>query len=538
MISGFRFSAGDIDTYIPFILHYFDPTLFKNELLLGTQASHPVYIWKALAFFLRWISISSLIRAAFIAQTLLICAGAVLFFRQHFTPSRGWILLLLLLVLPVSTPGYGMYGLNSYGYFHAGALAFGIALLAYSLLDRGWWVIGGALSGALFLIHPITAVYGAGFFFVRALMDFSGSRRRVSILSGSVVLVIIALPSLIPAIQASLAPSPGAVDPAFWRALARLRMNHGYFISAWVPERFIQLAGCFALVLIVYRKHAAFKRLLPLVVVVAGGLLITALADLLTIRFFLRLQLGRCAYFLYFIVTALAVDTLTKSEFLERNRQVLTACTIAALALLIIYGNAALSGQHGWITAVIITILVSSAVAVALGWYRPMHPVVLFALFTAMVLTAATARSTDNFRWTYAQEMRDPWVSFSIGCENYIPKDSIVMIPLMRQDFRPYALRATYCTWKDNAPHLFCDKTLPEYWRRMQMFGITLKTKKRDIPALYCDHAIEVARKERIRYVVFEKPQAAATGPLVWENSEFGLIDINAWKPSDSLIIR
>jgi hypothetical protein len=538
VLSGFRFSAGDIDTYLPFILNAHDQTLFKNDLLLGTMASHPVYIWRFLGLFLNWISIDLLIRVVFIFQTIVITSGAVLFFRQFFGKSRGWIFFLLLLLVPVSAPGYGMYGLNPYGYFHAGAFAFGLTLLSYSLVDRGKWVIGGSLTGAIFLIHPITAIYTAGFLFIRGLLDFPTSTQRLRMITGLVLLVIIALPSMVPAIQTFLGPSGNPIDTHFWRTIARLRMNHGYFISAWVPERFIQLAGCFTLLLTIFRKHPAFRRVVPIIIVVAGGLLLMTVADLFTIRFFLRLQLGRCSYFLFFIVTAFAIDTLTNRQFWGRDRTVLTAWTIAALAILIIYGNAALSNQLGWVRVVLITLIAVSTIIVCCRLFFGIHPYFLAGTICAMILAATAARATTSFFWTRSQELSDPWISFCVRCSSLIPKDSVVMIPLTRQDFRPYALRATYCTWKDGAPHLFCDKTLPEWWRRILLFGMTLKTNKNDLSSLYHKHAIDAARTEGIRFVVFEKAHAIVAEPIIFQNEMYGLIDLDIWKPSDQLRIH
>jgi hypothetical protein len=538
VLSGFRFCAGDLDTYLPFLLHSHDPSLFKNDLLLGTLNSHPVYIWKILSVFLRWIPIGSLMRYAFVLQTMIIALGAIFFFRRFFGPTRRGLFFLLLLIIPVSAPGYGMYGLNPYGYFHAGALAFGLTLLAYCAIDRRWPIVGGILTGTIFLLHPITAVYAAGFFFVRGIMDFKKGDLRLQTLTGGILLILVALPSLVPAIKTFLVQAQGyPVDTELWRSIARLRMNHGYFISAWVPERFIQLAVCFGLILIPFRKHPAFIRLLPMVIVIAGGLLLMAVADLLTVRFFIRLQLGRCTYFLFFLVTAFAADTLTNSEFWKRDRTTLASWTVAALTVLIIYGNAALSNQHGALRAIVVFFLVTGITLIALRWYRRLHPGLLFILLSTMIVTAVVARSIDRLRWTHAQEFSDPWISFGSGCAAVIPKNSIVMIPITQQCFRPYALRATWGTWKDGAPHLFCDKTLHEWWRRMQLFGITLKTNKKELPALYHDQAIEVARAEGVRYVVFEKERAVSTGPLVYENPAFGLIDLDAWTSADSLKI-
>lgn len=215
VLRGYNFSGGDMDTYLPFILHEHDPSLFKNELLLGTLGSHPVYIWKAMAVFLGWMSIQRLMQCAFIVQTVVIGSGALLFFRRFFGPGRGWMLFLVMLVVPVTSGGYGVYGLNPYGYFHAGALAFGVVLMAYTLIDGGRWISGGILTGTVFLFHPVTAVYGAAFFGLRAVMEIVRKKNAWRIVTGSFLLIAIAFPSLVPAVHTFMAGGAGRIDPLF-----------------------------------------------------------------------------------------------------------------------------------------------------------------------------------------------------------------------------------------------------------------------------------------------------------------------------------
>ena len=523
----FSFSAGDIDTYLPFILHAHDPALFKNDLLLGTLPSHPVYIWKFLAFFLRWTDIGTLIRMAFILQTLLIASGAALFFRNFFGPGKKALLFLVLLVIPVSSPGYGMFGINPYGYFHAGAVAFGLVLITYTLIDRGFWTVGGILTGSIFLFHPVTALYAAGFFSMRAVLAVVDKKRTRPIVSGAVLLCIIALPSLLPAFHTFLAPKVQLIDPGLWKRIARLRMNHGYFVSTWVADRFVQLAACFAALFFLFRNHHAFKRLLPVVVVVACGLLLMSLADLLNIRFFLRLQLGRCSYYLYFLVAAFAVDAVANTAPADSRRDKIIR-GLSALALLALYGNGAITGQPEAARDINTILVVAGIVVVIAGWFNGFHPRILTALLIAIVVTTVAVREPAAFRWTKTREQRDPWTAMATECKERIPRDSVVLIPLTRQDFRAFSCRATYCSWKDCAPHLFCDSTLVICWKRFGEFGVTLDVRKSELDRLYHDRALAVARGDNIRYVVFDKALARATGPVAYENKGFGLLDLDA----------
>lgn len=526
VLGGYAFCGGDLDTYLPFILHEHDPSLFKNELLLGTLGSHPVYIWKFMSFFLQWINARILMQYAFLVQTFIIAAGAVVFFRTFFGGGRKWMLFLLVLIIPVTSGGYGVYGLNPYGYFHAGALAFGLVLLAYSLIDRGFWIMGGVLTGMIFLFHPVTAVYAMAFFIIRAVFDIVQKKKSVRIIAGTCFLIITALPSLVPAFHSFLMHDGVGLDVHLWRELARFRMNHGYFISAWVPDRFLQLAGCFLVLFLAFRKHPAFNRLLPVMIAVAGGLALAAIGDIFNVRLFLRLQLGRCSYFVYFLVTAFAAGALADKALWIGEKKTRNFWNIACLIVLVIVGNASLSGQPHLTKTIITALLIVAAGLAVVRFFRTIQPGILFACLAAIVLTAVISRSFTMFNWSMAQSMRDPWVDVGVWCGKSIPVDEIIMAPLDKENFRPRALRATYCSWKDGAPHLFCDSTLPLWWRRMQNFGVTLSSKRSDFQGLYRDHALDVARAEGIRYVIFEKNFSSTAGRQIYENSLYRVIDL------------
>jgi len=533
ILRGYFFCGGDLDTYLPFILREHDPSLFKNELLMGTLGSHPVYIWKAMAFFLQWIDVRHLMQCAFLVQTFLIAFGAAVFFRRFFGNGRRWMLFLLMLVIPVTSGGYGVYGLNPYSYFHAGALAFGLVLFTYVLIDRGSWAAGGVLTGIIFLFHPVTAVYAMAFFMIRAVLDIVQKKKSGRIVLGALLLVATALPSLIPAFHSFLAPSANGFDAHLWRQLARFRMNHGYFISAWVPDRFFQLAGCYLALFLAFRKHPAFNRLLPIMIAVAGGLMLATIGDFFTIRLFLRLQLGRCSYFIYFLVVAFAAGVLTDRSLWVSEKKVRYAWNVAALIGLVMVGNAALSGQPHMTKTIITVLLIIAAGLVIIRFFHTVRPGLLFACFAAIVLTSTAPRSSYLFNWTMAAGLRDPWVDVGLWCRKSISKDEMVMVPLDKENFRPWALRATYCSWKDGAPHLFCDSTLLLWWHRMQQFGVTLSSTRGEFPGLYRARAIAVARSAGIRYVVFEKSfSPPAAGPLAYENSCYGVLDLGENGPA------
>jgi hypothetical protein len=529
MLQGFAFTTGDLGTYLAFTLHHHDPAHFKNDLLIGTLSSHPVLIWNGFAFFLRWAGLETLVRIAFVLQTLLITAGALLFFRSFFGQGRRWMFFVMVLVVPVTSGGLGVYGLNPYGYFHAGAVAFGLTLFAAVLIDGRRWIWAGALCGAIFLIHPITAVYGFGFFGVTALFDLFKKRNIPGIIAGSALLVIASLPSLLPELRSLLSAAPGSVDTQLWFQLAENRMGNGYFISRWVPDRFIQTGACFAAILFLFRKHPAFKRTLPIVITVAIGLLAAALGDLFNIRFFLRLQPARWSYFIFFLTAAFAANAVASAALLNEGKKARIVWTVAAIVCLLLIGKTVLSGQPHWAKQVLVSLIIVAAIGCVLAVFYRIRPAFFMTAVAAIILINTVSRAESRFVWSRAAERKDPWVDAAVWCGKNIPPNETIMIPIYRQDFRPHALRSVFVTWKDGAPHLFCDATLPEWWRRMQLFGVSLPYNRSDLPRYYHAGAFSAARAENLRYVVFEKRFARWSGQLIYENKDFGVIDLRGW---------
>jgi len=229
VLQGYQLGVGDLTTYIPFVLHEYDKTLFDNDLLMETISSHPVFIWKFLSYFLHGFELELLFQVLFYFQVTVIAISVWLFYRHFFGNNFGWLIVLLMLVVSKKTPAMGGFGLNSYQYFHPGALAFGATLFIYLLLDRGYWIIGGILTGLVFLFHPITAIYASLFFTIKLILEYRDVSYR-KLVPGVLLLILVSAPSWFPYFRHLIEPAGSDFNLALWFELVKMRMGRAFFI--------------------------------------------------------------------------------------------------------------------------------------------------------------------------------------------------------------------------------------------------------------------------------------------------------------------
>jgi hypothetical protein len=156
-LQGYRLGTGDLDTYLPFVYHESDSSLFKNDLLMETIDVHPVYIWKAMGALIHIIPASTLFLLAFFLQTFMIMTGLILFYREFFGNDKGVFLVLSMMSLSKAAAAMGRYGLNPMDIFNR---VHWPLVYCYWLLCCGtqkmdnWW----NCWRLMFLFHPFTAI--------------------------------------------------------------------------------------------------------------------------------------------------------------------------------------------------------------------------------------------------------------------------------------------------------------------------------------------------------------------------------------------
>jgi hypothetical protein len=522
-LQGYTYGIGDLDTYIPFVLHHFDPSFFPHDLLIETIEDHPVYLWKFLALFLSFMSPETLFKALFFFQIILNTIAVRWFFRQFFGPGRGWIFVLLTLIVSSSSAAMGKYGLNPYGYFHPAALALGAALISCVLIDQGRWIAGGLVAGSVFLFHPFTAIYAGLFLFFRVVLDF----RRVSfprIASGLLAFLLVSSPSWIPHVQKLLSgPTPG-FDKALWLELVRMRMQFSFFMSQWVPERFLGLAVALT-ALWSFRRHPVFMRTLPIILATLVALVTMALAELFSVKFLLQLQLARCSYFLFVLVCFYLADYLFT---LDIDRMPLSGTIWLLLGYALMIEEPFGAHDPVWVRFVLILIVLgslSSIISRRMTWWRPLYIGIGFLMVLFVTGVKVHERYVTSGRM-YDLTRTTSWEEIQLWCRENIPKDLVIMTPVYIEGFRCLSWHSIYGSYKDGAPHNYSEKTVFLWWDRMQRLGCVLPLHVGDLPRLYHENAANAARGEGIRYLIYDTQHARYDGPRLFENDRFGIVDL------------
>lgn len=531
ILQGYHYGIGDLATYVPFVWHHIDPQYFSGDLLTRTLGDHPVYIWHLVAFLARLMDIQTVFFVLFIAQVLLLAMAYRYFFRTFFsTGDPGWIVMLLILVTPINAAAMGRYGLNPYLYFHPGALAQAALLFGYCLLDRDRWLAGSAVLGAIFLFHPFTALYGALLLGFRILIDFRHQPLSLLLMSMALFLLVSA-PSWGPFLYHKIGAGEIAFDKALWLELVRGRMKFSFFISQWIPDRFIHLLLASAGIL-AYHRHPAFRRLLPVLLTVATALLVMALGDLFSIKFILQLQLARNSFLLFPVIAGLVIHHIMHMPPGQlRSWRALLLLVPLILMLQTPVGDK--TNPARWLLLSMALLGTIWIVWQAMPHWRRFYVGLIWALALVMCGTLVVNRLTETGRFV-DETATSPWEQLQIFCERELPVDAVVMTPIHREGFRSLSKRSIFGSFKDGAPHNYSNKTIFEWWERMQALGVTLPFRRDRFPGLYRENAEKVARQNGIRYVVYERgsqsPDESWEG-ILYENEGFRIVDLDALNP-------
>lgn len=533
-LQGYRYGVGDLDTYIPFVFHEANHSNFSTDLLTETIAIHPVYIWKFFGLLSHLMQTETLLLIAFFVQIALLTVVYIAFYRHFFEKNHWYILLLAILLVPKSGAAMGMYGLNPYGYFHPCALAIGVMLITFIMWDKGKWIIGGLLSGSIFLFHPFTAITNMFVFFFVILFRWESISFK-NIAYSSFFLLLTASPALWPYFEhlLSLHSSNTTFDVKSWFEIVRIRMAHSFFISQWVLDRFLHLILATLTLLIVFRKNINFLRIMPLVAAIIISLCAMALAELFSVKFLLQLQLARNSYLILIVLILFITWRVSQINF--SKIKIRDAIWIFTALFFLIYS--VVEKRHNVLTIIYIVSVLTTPVALYfLSKFESMQKlsnqftfncfvsvIIIFISVATIVKTSDTMRTNKRI---FNTALSTDFDKIAQWVRHNIPSEQTIMTPIYLEGFRSYSLHNIYGTYKDGAPHNYSEKTFFKWWERMRSFGITVTTKNNTFPLLYHEHALEIAKKERIKYVVYEKQYKKWSSSPLFENNTFGIIKI------------
>jgi hypothetical protein len=526
IFQGYYLDKGDLDTYLLFVLHAFDMNLFSTDLLTQTINSHPVYIWRVFGFLVHFIPLKILFLFAFLIQTILITLSFIAFYYNFFNKKRvGLILFFIFIIYPISTPGLGRLGLNPYGYFHASSVAMAFALFVMVLLDRKKWIHAGMITGTIFLFHPITAVFVTIVYSFALTTEFFNSKKVKQPLIGFMFLLVFGSPSLSQQVL-HIFNNSAEVPMALWRSIVESRMNHGFFASKWPFERFLQVF-LYCSIPFLARNKIDLKRLFPFIAAILFTLFTFVIADVFTIKLLIQLQLGRMMLFAWIIGLGSLACVLSQIDY-KTAKSKLSLGLWVILGTYSAYGHS-INSQTGYVRTIIIASIILTTTLILLKNISPKIKTFLPILLLIPTVYLSVNRSVTFFSTlnSDSDSPRSAWRETMEWCKNNTQIDEIIMVPIYNEGFRYYSQRSIFVSYKDGAPHNFCNETFLQWWHRMQLFGITLPVKGNLFPKLYHENALKVAKNQNIRFVVIEKKFGPFTAcKTVFENNEFSIIDM------------
>lgn len=329
-------------------------------------------------------------------------------------------------------------------------------------------------------------------------------------------------------------------------------MQFSYYMSMWVPDRFIHIAIALA-GLWYFRSHPAFRKTLPIVLTTLVALTTMALAEILSVKFLLQLQLARCSYFLFILLTFFLANFIMRAD--KPCRKISHVFWfILGFALMI---ESPVGDPHNpirWILLIAGTVTVIFIIGKKPQWWKQLY----IGTGVGMVLLATTITVFDTYqtnRNRYAKEMKKsvgesseklkgnahyflfsalydktfttPWEEVQLWCRYHIPEDEVIMTPMYLEGFRSFSRRSIYGSYKDGAPHNYSEATFFRWWKRMRRLGVDVNVPRGDFPRLYHRNAEAVARQEGIRYLVYDKQIARSHITPLFENERFAVVDLH-----------
>lgn len=531
---GYRLGTGDLDTYLPFVYHEFDDSLFKGDLLMETVGVHPVYIWKAMGALLHLLPGETLFLVAFFIQIMVIMTGLVLFYREFFGFDKGVYLLLAMMSISKSSAAMGRYGLNPYKYFQPGAMAFGVFLMTVVLWNRKRWIAGGCLCGLMFLFHPFTAVTLGLTYAVLVVLQWKSVHIK-NILMGGVAVVVVASPAIVPYLHHLVEKNSTVFDFSLWLEIVQRRMAHSFFISQWVSDRFVHLIAALA-VIVSFRRHQAFIKVLPVVIAPVISVLMMAAGEMVSSKMLLQLQLGRTSYLVFVIMIMFIANRVVRIRFSSISVQ--DAIWFAVALFITVYPLVEKNIKSTVpIILTVLLILIPAALFFSARMKKPVlskwigfldgNVLITVFLFFSVTATAFMLQKRYSQTGVLFDLTASDYTEIAAWVRNNIPSEEMIMTPIYLEGFRGHSSHPIYGTWKDGAPHNYCEATVFRWWERMQKFGIEISTDKSNFPRLYHEKALEIARTEAIKYVVFENEKFNAALPVLFKNKTYAIARID-----------
>ncbi|MBI3342077.1 hypothetical protein HY024_03055 [Candidatus Curtissbacteria bacterium] len=496
LIAGYNFAISDQQIFIPYILKFQDPSLFKEDSLFSQFSANASLFYQTFAFLTKYTDIQLIFFACFTIAKAILFIGIYYLSKSIFKNRNIALLSLLPFIIPKFIGGTATLTFDSFfGYRSIGQ----IFLVFYLLFIIKKRFVFSSLTGALCLfIHPLSIIPSLP---LLPILIFKNSKNKIKDLLIFTVFTV----TFVFFYQLTFKTDQNLfVHSPKWLSIIRARDNY-IFMSQWQLLGWLSL--CMYIVLIgIYTKFSKVHKKSDIVLISLISLFMATVASL-GLDFF---QLPGLAKFqLVRAVIPIGIFGLIVSPsllmFKNKTNRFFGFISFVTLSLNLFYVFL--------ISTVILIILASREK----GTFTQIVPDKLVSLW---VVTIAFGFFLNTFYFRNAIQFPlqpNDWTSVQIWSKNNTPKESIFIVPPTLAGFRIFSSRTIVGDVKDGAVVLYSEGYAEHWDRLMKELAYFDKMNEVDFKTF--------SKMQRYDYIVTPKPQKL-NFPVIYQNNSYTVYKI------------
>lgn len=491
-ISGYRFAVSDQEIFIPYILKFQDPSLFKGDILFSQFTANASFYYQIMAYITKYINMEIAFFAGFLIIKSILFIGIFKISEAIFKKKEIAILSLLLFLIPKFIGGTGTLTYDDFfGYRSIGVVLYVFYLL---FLLKNQFNKASFVAGVCLFFHPLSIIPTIVLAPALILKDSKNKIRDF--------LVFISVTSIFAVFYQLTfhAESNLFVHSVEWMEIIKQRDSY-IFPSMWGIFGWLSLA-MFLSLMIFYLKYFkdSVRGTLKTILVVSLGII---LLDYLIIEIFqfpgfAKFQLARS-------ITPISTIGLSLSPSLLFFKQ-----KMSKFVGFIAFASLCLNSYYIFLFSFLILVfLTNREKSILVNLNIKFIKVVMSVLLIGLVLNFSQGKKNIGF-----PQNKTDWISLQIWARDNTAKQSIFLVPPSKTGFRVFSQRTIVGDIKDGAVVIYSEsyayqwdalmKSLKSFenmnetdfrnFKKIQMYDylVTAKSQKINLPVIYQNNSYTV----------------------------------------------
>jgi hypothetical protein len=455
---GYAIGMHNHSIQIPLVRHLQDPKLFPSDLFVATLDNYTSFLWPTMAWATQYVSMDVAFATGHFLAELVLLGGVFALAAATFRETR-WAPYAALWSVLWANPHIGGESIHWFYFTHT-QVAAAIAVWCLALAARGAWKAAFLLTGLVFNIHAMEAVYIGVMLGLATLTEPHLMVRRL--LGGGIVAALAATPGLY-----WLSSSGALGSPPDLAALLRAFFPEHFYISAFTAAQWKMLAVVVIVLVIAslgVKKTDGAKRLLAMIAGAVVLLVFGAVAsELRPTPTLLKLHVLRAIPTLIVLTLVLASGWL--AALAEEREQPLSAIAFLMIVVTVPLGIGLDSLDfdsplHRGVAGM----AVASGIAALLLLLKGRTAGGVSVALMAFVVAFACILPTREIAPLQGEAKRNDWVATQHWARENTPIDARFFTPPMVHGFRTFSERSVAAEWLDGSATMF-DAEYASYWR-------------------------------------------------------------------------